>query len=121
MASNRPITYEMMVEHFASHHGRVRWNTRTNTHVEPGDTLDYFDVFLYGSKIATVFSNGSVRLNRRGWTSTTTRNRMNDVLLPLGWKITAKQDRWYVQTVEAPYRSMEYIDDMILTRISKEA
>lgn len=120
MTSQRPYTYEEIAEWFAAHYGSVRRLIRKNTFVEPGDTFASFLVFLYGTNIATLYSDGSVRINRRGWTSATTRNRINDVLFPLGWRLYVKDGRWLLQTIERPHKVMEYVDNMILTRVSNK-
>lgn len=93
--------------------------TRQNTFVEPGDTFDSFLLFIYGSHIATLYRDGKVMINRRGSDSNTTRNRLNDVLMPLGWKIDREADRsWVIRTLMRPYKSMEYIDGLVLSAVA---
>lgn len=120
MAVQKPLSFAEATRFFTDSPNAVRWNFRPNTHVEPNDDYTLFDVFLYGTKIATLYIDGRVQINRRGWTSGTTRNRLNDVLIPLGWRIAVKGEQWMLRTVEGPYKSMEYRDDMIVTKISNE-
>lgn len=118
MPSNNPYTFADLFGRVAEGRSNIPLTVRANTTAQLDRDLNAFRIFLYGSEIAVVFSDGKVRINRRGHTSLTTRNRMNDVLLPLGWRLAVRNDRWYVQTVSSPRRSMEYVDDMILTSIT---
>lgn len=118
--SNKPITYEQVSTLFAMYDdpADLSLSLRPNTvAVLEGDS---FDVLLYGTRVATIYADGSVRVDRNGFNSATTRNRINDVLIPLGWKIKVKEGRWTLITITAPYRSMEFIDGMILTNINQK-
>lgn len=118
MPSNSPYTFDDLFARVAEGRENVPIRIRSNTDAQLDQDLNAFRIFLYGSEIAVVFSDGKVKINRRGHTSPTTRNRINDVLLPLGWRIVIRKYVWYVQMVASPHRLMEYVDDMILTSLT---
>ena len=55
-----------------------------------------FDVVLYDKVIARLYSDGSVRLWAHDHETNTTKNRMNDVLIPIGWKLRSLGGTWKV-------------------------
>lgn len=121
MASNRPVTFEDLV-HAQADRNAEEFELRPHTLVYRAETMDHFAVFLYGSRIAEVHAD-AVRVFRPQPTATT-KNRVNDFLLPLGWKVAVRNGKWHVQTTVPPYRSMEFHNGMILstlTNVSKEA
>lgn len=118
MSRNRPYTYDQCMDIISALNvgaDDYAIPVRPNTFAQrDGNT---FAVILYGTKIATLYADGSVRVNRRGNLTVTTRNRLDDVLIPLGWQVRIRGGEWRLTTVLAPYKSMEFIDDMILTRV----
>jgi hypothetical protein len=111
MASNKPVTFEQLVNRQAEANGGW-FEVRPHTEAIMFPEEDHFEVFLYGSRIADVFPE-SVRVYRPKPTATT-KNRINDLLTPLGWKVVVRSAKWHVQTTKPPYRSMEFIPGMIL-------
>jgi len=90
------------------------WEPRPNTRVYlTGPTRA--SVFVYGSRIATLFADGNVKLLVSQDMSNTVRNRLNDVLEPLGWRLHQWSHRWYLLALQPnePVR-IEYITGMII-------
>lgn len=123
-SSNAPYTHGDLVTMHTNgdHKTALGIEVRPHTFVEQDG--DQFNVMYYGNRIATLRSDGSVMVSRNGRDTVSTINRINDVLIPLGWRIRlSKADpgsrvrRWMITTTTKPRRSMEYIDGMILTTI----
>lgn len=96
MSGNKPVTFadlEVMMEH-----RNLPIRLREGTHAEWGGH-DKFDLFCNGNLIASVFRNGTVRLSDKHLVSAQSRNRMNDVLIPLGWGIKMDNHKWVLETI----------------------
>lgn len=122
MAGNRPYTYgelaSLQADLSAQGKGELPVLRRAHTAVYFELDDDTFRVFLYGSQIAVLHSDGKVEVHRRGHWRNTTKNRLNDVLIPLGWKVHNKEAHWYLQTTHRPTRFMDFRDGMIITNIN---
>jgi hypothetical protein len=115
MASNKPFTFDDLVNaHAEANSEEVAIRPHTVSYRASG--MDHFAVFLYEDRIADVYPE-AVRVYKPRPTATT-KNRINDALIPLKWRVVVQHGKWHVQTTEPPYRSMEFISGMILTRIA---
>lgn len=121
MTSNRPFTFDTVVEQLAGKDPEAKWVPRPNTSVylmTPSRAV----LFLYGSRIATLYADGDVRLEASTDMSNVVRNRLNDVLAPLGWRLSRREDRWYVARTKSGERPdyLEYITNMIVHNVNKK-
>jgi hypothetical protein len=51
---------------------------------------------LHGTDVVTVSSSGDITLDSGGWQTTTTRERMNQLLQCIGFRIYQKRWQWYL-------------------------
>lgn len=109
MTSQRPYTFADLEANAAP---SGRWAPRPNTVVDlHGNEAT---VFLHGAPIAVMYSDGSVKLEARATMSNTVRNRLNDILLPLGWRLAISPLTRLVSTDPKQYEVMEYTRSMIV-------
>lgn len=65
----------------------------TRLFAQPGDVIA---VLLHGHQIATVRPDSSVILDSCGWKTVTTRDRINEVIGRIGWRLASDKRVWYV-------------------------
>jgi len=70
---------------------RIVENNTVEYHRSNGDRV----IRLHLTDILTFKANGDVELNTDGWTTVTTKARMNE-FLPAGWKIEQRKSIWYL-------------------------
>lgn len=110
MTSQRYLTYHdalaMFAERGAEREDPIR--VRQNTLVRFKDYKETmkFELVLYGSHIATLYNNGTVQVWSRNQMTNTTKNRLNDVLIPLGWKIAVRHDKWVIVQADSLGRNV---------------
>lgn len=107
MSSQRPITYREVFKMFAER-GTSKQNLpidfrrETRIHISPNCSDELrFEVFLYGNRIATLYRDGSVRISPGKYRTNTTKNRLNDFLIPIGWKIIERDRQWKLRSIES--------------------
>jgi len=89
MPAVKPLSYQSLIDLFDGKRLGVPRTVRNNTQViahQEDDSPIYFKVVLHGSDLAIVYCD-SVRLHAGLFRSATTRNRLNDVLHPLGMEV----------------------------------
>lgn len=71
------------------------WSRGNHTRLfaQPGDVIA---VLLHGHQIATVRPDSSVILDSCGWKTVTTRDRINEVIGKIGWRLASDKRVWYV-------------------------
>ena len=92
---------------------RTNW-AGSNTTVTYNDSTNCSSVFLHGHQIATVdHSTNAVKLSSCGWTTNTTKSRLNAILseVKYGCSVFQKQWNWYVSFRG---QTQDFIDGMIL-------
>ena len=92
---------------------RTDWSL-SNTRVEFNDSTNCSSVFLHGHNIATVdHSTNSVKVSSCGWTTNTTKSRLNAILseVKYGCSVLQKQWKWYVSFRG---QTQDFMDGMIL-------
>lgn len=118
-----PYTYDDAKAAIAGTGDNVWWprpNTKVVVHQNEAS------VFLYGGHIAYVYRGAEgqdpyVQLLADADMSNTTRNRLNDVLLPIGWKATVIDGRTFVVSRSLDAIRREYKTGMIVDRSSAQA
>lgn len=125
MTSQRPITYDEAFRIFANKTHEEREGSeplRNNTvlrlaPMEDDDLSVEFEVVLYDDVVARLSADG-VRVWAPKFTNTT-KNRINDVLIPLGWKVRQIGGAWKV----CPYHtwqsrtSKDFVSGMMFDRM----
>lgn len=100
MASNRPIKYSDLTHMVAEKqllHQLEDIPFRQNTIIRPrvGEGMKVvFSVVLYGAEIVTVMDDDLIIVNSNGVRTNTTKNRLNDFLIPLGWRVRVIGGAW---------------------------
>ena len=92
---------------------RTDWSS-SNTRVEFNDSTNCSSVFLHGHRIATFDHNlKAVKLSSCGWTTNTTKSRLNAILseVKYGCSVFQKQWNWYVSFRG---QTQDFMDGMIL-------
>ena len=92
---------------------RTDWSS-SNTRVEFNDSTNCSSVFLHGHQIATVdHATNAVKVSSCGWTTNTTKSRLNAILseVKYGCSVFQKQWNWYVSFRG---QTQDFIDGMIL-------
>lgn len=128
MTSQRPITYrevfKMFVDggHPSDAGTTIEFRNNTELRIANAVRTDtdsvIFDVVLYGELIARLYSDGGVRVWDAGKQTNTTKNRLNDVLVPIGWKLRSVNGNWKVFPCTGG-TSRDFRSTMILDRITK--
>ena len=93
---------------------RTDWSS-SNTRVEFNDFTNCSSVFLHGHRIATFDHNvKAVKLSSCGWTTNTTKSRLNAILseVKYGCRVFQKQFDWYLSTNN---QTVDFWDGMILS------
>jgi hypothetical protein len=93
---------------------KADWSS-SNTRVEYNNNTNCSKVFLHGHNIATVdHSTNSVKISSCGWTTNTTKSRLNAILseVKYGCSVFQKQWNWYVSFRG---QTQDFMDGMILT------
>ena len=98
--------------------GKV-WHPRPNTSVHMMHPTSA-DVFVYGSKIATLYSDGTVMVHASDEMSNVVRNRLNDVLAPLGWNLRKKNARWVLEGCQKAV-CREYLHGQVIRPFNQHA
>ena len=86
----------------------------SNTEVEFNDSTNCSSVFLHGHNIATVdHSTNAVKVSSCGWTTNTTKSRLNAILseVKYGCSVFQKNWKWFVSFRG---KTQDFIDGMIL-------
>ena len=92
---------------------RTNW-AGSNTTVTFNDSTNCSNVFLHGHNIATVdHTTNCVKLSSCGWTTNTTKSRLNAILseVKYGCSVFQKQWNWYVSFRN---QTADFVDGMIL-------
>ena len=92
---------------------KADWSS-SNTRVEFNDSTNCSSVFLHGHQIATVdHATNAVKVSSCGWTTNTTKSRLNAILseVKYGCSVFQKQWNWYVSFRG---QTQDFIDGMIL-------
>ncbi len=92
---------------------KADWSS-SNTRVEFNDSTNCSNVFLHGHNIATVdHSTHSVKVSSCGWTTNTTKSRLNAILseVKYGCSVFQKNWNWYVSFRG---QTQDFVDGMIL-------
>jgi hypothetical protein len=90
---NFPVTFTELDEALGSRRSRTICNNTTAAR-GPGGTID---VRLHGHHIATLADNGAVVVLDAGWQSVTTKQRLNEILRPVGARIHQEDYRWFLR------------------------
>lgn len=118
MSSNRPYTFDDVAGNIAEDEDGYRvWKPRPNTTVYYDGGLEA-RVYLYGSRIASMYGDGTVKVEATQDMSNTVRNRLNDVLFPLGWRLRQSNGRWYLAGAHG--KQQEYITGQIVRPVNKK-
>ena len=89
------------------------WSS-SNTQVSFNDSTNCSSVFLHGHRIATFdHTTNAVKISSCGWTTNTTKSRLNAILseVKYGCSVFQKQWNWYVSFRG---QTQDFIDGMIL-------
>ena len=92
---------------------RNNWSN-SNTQVIYNDNTNCSQVYLHGHNIATVDHNtNAVKLSSCGYTTVTTKSRLNALLseVKYGYRVFQKNWEWYLQSNN---QTVDFIDGMIL-------
>ena len=92
---------------------RTDWSL-SNTRVEFNDSTNCSSVFLHGHNIATFDHNlKAVKISSSGWTTNTTKSRLNAILseVKYGCSVFQKQWNWYVSFRG---QTQDFVEGMIL-------
>ena len=92
---------------------RADWSS-SNTRVEFNDSTNCSNVFLHGHNIATVdHSTNAVKISSCGWTTNTTKSRLNAILNEVKWgcRVFQKNFDWFVSFNN---QTRDFWDGMIL-------
>ena len=92
---------------------RSNWSG-SNTTVTYNDSTNCSSVFLHGHQIATVdHATNAVKISSCGWTTNTTKSRLNAILseVKYGCSVFQKQWNWYVSFRG---QTQDFMDGMIL-------
>ena len=92
---------------------KANW-AKSNTMVEFNDLTNCSNVFLHGNRIATYDHNlKAVKLSSCGWTTNTTKSRLNAILDEVKWgcKVFQKNFDWFVNYQD---ETASFYDGMIL-------
>jgi len=73
-----------------------RWQRKIGNNTVASRHGDRFDVTLHDTRIVTLHKNGSVEFTLGGWATTTTRERINHFLRPLGLNVFQKAGNQYL-------------------------
>lgn len=65
--------------------------------VDPRSPDFCYAIRFHATDVVTLYADGSIRLNTDGWTTVTTKARINSHL-PKGWYVTSQRGEWYVVT-----------------------
>ena len=87
----------------------------SNTSVSYNESTNCSSVYLHGHQIATFDHNlKAVKLSSCGWTTNTTKSRLNAILDEVKWgcKVFQKNFDWYLSTVN---QTVDFWDGMILS------
>ena len=94
---------------------RTDWSS-SNTRVEFNDSTNCSNVFLHGHNIATEdHTTNAVKISSCGWTTVTTKSRLNAILseLKCGCGVFQKNWNWYLSTNN---QTVDFWDGMILSQ-----
>lgn len=90
------MSYSDLVDAYSKRDNTDDFEFRNNTVFQYDETMDgdpFFDLVLYGETIATVYAD-CVYVNKGIPLTNTTKNRLNDVLIPLGWRVRQIAGEW---------------------------
>lgn len=123
MTSQKPITFDTALqelneyERFPGDPLTIRPNTQIVAYEVDGLANMYkVAITLYGETIATLFADGSVLIGTGFLWTNTTRNRLNDVLAPMGHKIRVINRQWHLAPLSAASedRWKDFRENMII-------
>ena len=114
----REWTYEELAKYFEGKEGSRKF--ANNTTIEKTYTVAdsrtpkglCFVVRLHGNAIAFIYRD-KVSIMSRSWQTSTTKERLNRVLRPLGYNLYQKQFVWYVDN-RSTGEKVPYFEGMIL-------
>ena len=92
---------------------RTDWSS-SNTRVEFNDSTNCSSVFLHGHRIATVcHETKAVKVDSCGWTTNTTKSRLNAILseVKYGCSVFQKNWNWFVSFND---QNADFFDGIIL-------
>jgi hypothetical protein len=91
-----------------------------NTVAEKVDSFEepvaaWINVVYYSTKIANLFSNDEVQIYHGGYKTDAAKDRLDWVLLPLGFRLTSIKGKWKIYSIATgAYR--DYFAGMVVTR-----
>ena len=94
---------------------RKNW-AGSNTSVSYNENTDCSSVYLHGHQIATLdHKNQALKLSSCGYTTVTTKSRLNAILdeIDYGCKVFQKQWNWYFRSNNN--QTVDFMDGMILS------
>ena len=92
---------------------KTDWSS-SNTRVEFNDSTNCSNVFLHGHNIATVdHTTNAVKVSSCGWTTNTTKSRLNAILSEVKWGCRVFQKNW-TWFVSYNNQTKSFWDGMIL-------
>jgi len=94
---------------------RKNW-AGSNTSVSYNENTDCSSVYLHGHQIATLdHKNQALKLSSCGYTTNTTKSRLNAILdeIDYGCKVFQKQWNWYFRSNNN--QTVDFMDGMILS------
>lgn len=70
-------------------------------------------VVLHSTPIVTFYPDGNVMLNSSGYHTTTTKARINEVILPLGYRVSQQNYNWFLYNWQTK-DSVDFFDGMVI-------
>jgi hypothetical protein len=117
VSSQRPITYSELLDGYSrrSQGGDFEFRSNTVFRIRKDKTLAVFDLVLYERVIATLYPDDIVITAPEGVQRTnTTKNRLNDVLIPLGWRVRQIGGTWKLFPEGHDASVRDYFDGMVV-------
>lgn len=112
MAGNKPRGFSALADLHIEKGDRPLF-LRPNTFAHWDGTA--FDITLYETRIARVHADGSVTVWSGGHHTSTTKNRINDFLLPIRHELVQINHNWHVRDLKT-YRLYDFVDGMTIEK-----
>lgn len=114
MAGQKPIAFDALADlHVEKGDRPIFLRPNTFAHWDG----EAFDVTLYETRIARLHNDDSVTVWSGGHHSATTKNRINDVLLPIGWELVQMNHNWHVRN-KTTYRLRDFVEGMTMDKVN---
>jgi hypothetical protein len=121
MAGQKPRDFDAIMDlHFeqvaegSAHAAPIFLRPNTFAHVVDTDDIGAYDIYLYDARIARVFATDVVQVFNTQ-RSKTTRNRLNDLLNPLGWEVVQINHNWHLRD-KTTYRLCDFTNGMMIEK-----